>query len=262
MKAKEAATKRERAGRVVGQAPGHATTAAILGPASGIGPKQQLSDLPPAWAKPYRRLLELRARVEAERNGHALFARQPLEPYSMDMADAATDVFDHDLALCQLSAEQDALYEIDAALKRIENGTYGICELSGKPISQARLHALPWARFAEAVEGQLELEGATRPLHLGEVRSVTGVVTGSLGEAVAGEESPEPAPSDESLFGAPPLPGLELSVLEPLRRIEDPTLAKPVPPGRSKRKPGAVGRPHPAKGESYGSMRSLRKRIR
>ena len=54
--------------------------------------------------------------------------------FSLHMADAGTDSFDRDFALSRLSSEQDAVYEIDEALKRIERGTYGVCEVSGKPI--------------------------------------------------------------------------------------------------------------------------------
>ena len=61
----------------------------------------------------------------------------------MHMADAATDSFDRDLVLGLVSFEQEGLYEIDAALKRIEDGTYGICELTGKPIPWERLAAIP-----------------------------------------------------------------------------------------------------------------------
>jgi RNA polymerase-binding transcription factor DksA len=74
----------------------------------------------------------------------------------MHIADAATDTFDRDLVLGLVSFEQDALYEIEAALKRIEAGTYGICGLTGRPIPWERLEANPWARFS--VEAQEKLE--------------------------------------------------------------------------------------------------------
>src|SRR5215213_3197765 len=67
--------------------------------------------------------------------------------FGMHQADAGSDAYDRDFALSLLSQEQDALYEIEEALKRIESGTYGICEMSGKPISHARLEAIPFARF-------------------------------------------------------------------------------------------------------------------
>ncbi len=76
--------------------------------------------------------------------------------FGMHQADAGSDAYDRDFALSLLSQEQDALYEIDQALKRIELGTYGKCEMSGKPISHARLEAIPFARFTVECQSQLE----------------------------------------------------------------------------------------------------------
>ena len=76
--------------------------------------------------------------------------------FGMHQADAGSDAYDKDFALSLLSQEQDALYEIEEAIKRVDNGTYGICEMSGKPIPVARLEALPFARYT--VECQSELE--------------------------------------------------------------------------------------------------------
>jgi RNA polymerase-binding transcription factor DksA len=83
--------------------------------------------------------------------------------FGMHQADAGSDAYDRDFALSLLSQEQDALYEIDEALKRIEQGTYGKCEMSGKPISHARLEAIPFARFTVECQSQLEKQSkATR----------------------------------------------------------------------------------------------------
>ncbi len=76
--------------------------------------------------------------------------------FGMHQADAGSDAYDRDFALSLLSQEQDALYEIDQALKRIELGTYGVCEMSGKAISHARLEAIPFARFTVECQSQLE----------------------------------------------------------------------------------------------------------
>ena len=76
--------------------------------------------------------------------------------FGMHQADAGSDAYDRDFALSLLSQEQDALYEIDEALKRIDLGTYGKCEMSGKPISHARLEAIPFARFTVECQSQLE----------------------------------------------------------------------------------------------------------
>ncbi|MGH7935808.1 MAG: TraR/DksA family transcriptional regulator, partial [Chthoniobacterales bacterium] len=75
--------------------------------------------------------------------------------FGMHQADAGSDAYDRDFALSLLSQEQDALYEIDEALKRIEIGTYGKCEMSGKPIMRARLEAIPFARYTVECQSKL-----------------------------------------------------------------------------------------------------------
>jgi RNA polymerase-binding transcription factor DksA len=79
-------------------------------------------------------------------------------------ADAASDAYECDFALRLLSHEQDALYEIDEALHRIELGTYGVCEMSGKPIPRVRLEAIPFARFTVECQSQREREKKVRPV--------------------------------------------------------------------------------------------------
>ena len=80
--------------------------------------------------------------------------------FGMHQADAGSDAYDKDFALSLLSQEQDALFEIEEAIKRVDAGVYGICEMSGKPIMVARLEALPFARYT--VECQTELERTKR----------------------------------------------------------------------------------------------------
>jgi RNA polymerase-binding transcription factor DksA len=79
--------------------------------------------------------------------------------FGMHQADAGSDAYDRDFALSLLSQEQDALYEIEEALKRIDLGTYGVCEMSGKPIAHARLEALPFARYTVECQSQIEKMG-------------------------------------------------------------------------------------------------------
>lgn len=80
--------------------------------------------------------------------------------HGLHQADAGSDAYDRDFALNLLSQEQDALFEIDEALKRILRGSYGVCEISGKKIPVARLEARPFARFT--VECQSEIERKNR----------------------------------------------------------------------------------------------------
>jgi DnaK suppressor protein len=77
-------------------------------------------------------------------------------------ADAGSDAYEKDFALSLLSQEQDALYEIEEALKRIELGSYGVCEMSNKVIPHARLEAIPFARFTVECQQQLEKENRGR----------------------------------------------------------------------------------------------------
>lgn len=81
-----------------------------------------------------------------------------LSGYSLHMADVGTDNYERELALDVVGNEQDILYQIESALKRIENGSYGICEMMNVPIQKKRLDAIPWTPFcieaAEKVEQQ------------------------------------------------------------------------------------------------------------
>jgi len=108
------------------------------------------------WMKQRQKLSRLREKLSKQIRQLASEAREETPNYSMHMADAASDSFDRDLALGLVSFEQEALYEIDAALERIEDGTYGTCELTGQPIPWARLTAIPWARFSLGAEKKIE----------------------------------------------------------------------------------------------------------
>lgn len=70
-----------------------------------------------------------------------------LSGYSLHMADAGTDNFDREFALSLVSSEQDALYEIEEAMKRLEAGTYGVCAMCDKLIRKERLEAVPFTRM-------------------------------------------------------------------------------------------------------------------
>src|SRR5207245_10226887 len=126
-------------------------------------------------AKFYQRLLELRDQLLRQMNGLAKESAQEMAGYSLHMADSGTDNFDRDFALSLLSSDQDAIYEIEEALKRIEKNTYGICELTGKPIPRSRLEAIPWTRFTVTAQAQLEREGALRQRRLGALGTVDAV---------------------------------------------------------------------------------------
>lgn len=139
----------------------------------------------PEWRKYQERLLELREQLLKQRDGLAKDSAQEMSSYSLHMADSGTDNFDRDFALSLLSSDQDAIYEIDEALRRMERKTYGTCELTGKSIPKSRLEAIPWTRFTVQAQAQLEREGAMRQRRLG-----------SLGTIESGGISEPPSPDE------------------------------------------------------------------
>ncbi len=70
-----------------------------------------------------------------------------LSSMPLHMADLGTDNYEQEFALGLLESERALLVQIDEALKRIEDGAYGICAATGKPIGKARLKAEPWTKY-------------------------------------------------------------------------------------------------------------------
>jgi len=172
-----------------------ASTASILGHATVKMKKNGEVKVRAEWAKFYERLLELRDQLMRQMNGLAKESAQEMAGYSLHMADSGTDNFDRDFALILLSSDQDAIYEIEEALKRIEKNTYGICELTGKPIPRTRLEAIPWTRFTVQAQAQLEKEGALRQRRLGALGTVDAV--GMPEVEAEEEEAPEEKPKEK-----------------------------------------------------------------
>ena len=111
--------------------------------------------------------------------------------FGMHQADAGSDAYDRDFALSLLSQEQDALYEIEEALRRLDLGTYGICEVSGKPIPHARLEALPFARLTVECQSAVEKLGKVSRARV-PVTSLFGLTDEEPGETEEEETVSEP----------------------------------------------------------------------
>ncbi len=175
-----------------------ATSAAILGrPVAKPSAGPDLKKVKPEWQGFYLNLLELRAQLVKQMSGLAAESAQELAGYSLHMADSGTDNFDRDFALSLLSSDQDAVYEIEEALKRIERKTYGICELTGKPIPKARLEAIPWTRFTVEAQAQLEREGALKSRRLGTLGTIDSVGTNTEVEGEEEEHADEPSKANK-----------------------------------------------------------------
>lgn len=82
-----------------------------------------------------------------------------LSGYSLHMADVGTDTFQRDIQLGLVSKEQEILYKVDEALRRIEDGTYGKCDSCGEPIKESRLRAVPFAKLCVPCQEKEEAVG-------------------------------------------------------------------------------------------------------
>lgn len=70
-----------------------------------------------------------------------------LSAYDQHQADVGSEVFEREKNLSIVQQVEDQLGEVEAAMARLEDGTYGKCERCGKPIAKDRLEAIPWARL-------------------------------------------------------------------------------------------------------------------
>ncbi|HZZ58068.1 MAG TPA: TraR/DksA C4-type zinc finger protein [Opitutaceae bacterium] len=121
-------------------------------------------NIPEKFRRYYKLLVEMRAQLTEgiERHSEESLKRSAkddagdLSAYGQNMADGGINTFDRDFVLSLVSSEQEALSEIDAAIKRIKEGTYGICEGTQKPIAKERLLAVPFTRYS--AEAQKEIE--------------------------------------------------------------------------------------------------------
>ena len=141
-----------------------AASAAIVVPPTDLQIKLIKTKLSKKELEEYRNLLLAKRRqLFAMLNGMEQEAlRSPggqLSNMPVHMADMGSDVYEQDFTLGMAEAERKILVEIDAALQRIEDKTFGVCQMSGKPISKARLDAKPWAKYTIEAERIIESNG-------------------------------------------------------------------------------------------------------
>ena len=113
--------------------------------------------------------------------------------FGMHQADAGSDAYDRDFALSLLSSEQDSLNEIEEALRRIESDSYGICEMSGKPIPHVRLEAIPFTRYTVECQATLEKQNKMTRVR----QSVTSLFGLTDEEGAESEEEESPVDTKE-----------------------------------------------------------------
>lgn len=121
--------------------------------------------IPAKWSKYYKKLVALKSAIQKDIDEHSqtAFSRESKEDtgeisasYSQHTADIDNEAFTRDCALSLLASKQQELAEINIAIERMKKGTYGICEITGKPIPAERLRDVPFTRYS--LEGKLEAE--------------------------------------------------------------------------------------------------------
>ena len=148
----------------------HHIKAASLADILGFNPKKkqvavdETDSIPEKFRRYYKLLIELRNHLTGQIDTHSEETLKrsskddagDLSSYGQHMADAGTDTFDRDFALSLVSSEQEALSEVEAAIQRIKDGSYGICENTQKPIAKERLVAVPFTRYSAEAQKDIE----------------------------------------------------------------------------------------------------------
>lgn len=113
-----------------------------------------------------RRLLEERTKFAGEIRAIARGASKnpreasgDLSGYTVHMADMSADTYERELVTDLASTEQEVLYQIDEALKRMEEGAYGVCQQCSRPISMSRLKAVPYTSLCISCQRTKEQKG-------------------------------------------------------------------------------------------------------
>ena len=154
---------------------------------SATRPDRDASKVPDRWKPFYVSLIKLRDQLKAGLGARSedtlgTSARESSGELSVNSSDAGSESFDRDVAITMVAGEQEMLQEVESAIDRIFDGTYGLCEETAKPINQSRLKAVPYARYS--LQGQAEYEQHGRaPKDAG-----GGVVFATLSEASLGDD--------------------------------------------------------------------------
>jgi DnaK suppressor protein len=106
-------------------------------------------------------LLDAREAIERRRSVH-VDAALPTESHLADEMDLASRDQDMGFALLLAGKDQSLSAEVEAALKRMDDGSYGLCEGTDEPIGFRRLEARPWTRYSVGYQEQLEREERAR----------------------------------------------------------------------------------------------------
>jgi RNA polymerase-binding transcription factor DksA len=135
------------------------------------------------WSNHYHRLCEERDRLSARDCSTPQNSTTKLD----DMAEAGSDQSLGDMSMVSAAVTKATLQEVLDAIRRIELGTYGICEITGRPIEPERLRAIPWTRYSYSGQAELEKGGYGRRARVPALGAVVHI------DSVEGDEEEERA---------------------------------------------------------------------
>jgi RNA polymerase-binding transcription factor DksA len=116
------------------------------------------SKIPVRWARHHERLCAERDRLLQRDDSPT----EVFQPKLDDLADAASQESQRSLSMVAATAAHGTMVEVLEAIRRIERGTYGTCEITGEPISAERLTTIPWTRYSLEGQQQVEQSGFAR----------------------------------------------------------------------------------------------------
>lgn len=162
----------------------------ILGFGVSVGPTRPIRDaknVPQEWEVYYNDLMNLRHSLKGalgQRSHETLgaSARESSGELSINSTDSGSESFNRDVALSMVATEQEALEEIEDAIDRIFDGTFGICQETEKPIKKSRLKVVPFTRFS--LEGQTLYEKRNR-----KERDTGGGIFATISDSTLGDDS-------------------------------------------------------------------------
>jgi RNA polymerase-binding transcription factor DksA len=105
------------------------------------------------------RLQGIREGIQREQDDAIADAGGELSSVDQHPGDSGTETFEMEKNVSLLEQVDDELLEVEAAFQRLERGTYGICQVCGRPIGDERLEAMPATRFCVEDQAKAEREG-------------------------------------------------------------------------------------------------------
>ena len=103
-----------------------------------------------------RRLFEVRREILGDVEKSKRHSKESGDDGTQDIADMAADTYSRQVLMDLGERERERLREVDAAFKRMDDGSYGICEESEEPIPYSRLEVIPYTRYTVSAQNEIE----------------------------------------------------------------------------------------------------------